>query len=79
MTLTNDHAAVAAMVTWGRHAAGRRFHRRGAHHPPQPSFTTNAALGDLWTMQPSPGGLTQDSGAPAVTVALPGSYGVFFL
>ena len=58
--MTTQPWPLATMVTWGRHAAGRRFHRRGAHHPSQPSFTTNAAFGDLWTMQPSPGGLTQE-------------------
>ena len=61
------------VIFWGRPAAGRRFHRRGAH-PPQP-FTTNAAFRDLWTMPPSPGGLTRPS--PQSPAVLPGCYGVF--
>ena len=61
------------VIFWGRPAAGRRFHRRGAH-PPQP-FTTNAAFRDLWTMPPSPGGLTRPS--PRSPAVLPGCYGVF--
>ena len=61
------------VIFWGRPAAGRRFHRRGAH-PPQP-FTTNAAFRDLWNHAAV--ARRRDADAPAVTAALPGCCGVF--
>ena len=61
------------VIFWGRPAAGRRFHRRGAH-PPQP-FTTNAAFRDLWNHAAV--SRRRDADAPAVIAALPGCYGVF--
>ena len=62
------------VIFWGRPAAGRRFHRRGAH-PPQP-FTTNAAFRDLWNHAAV--ARRRDADTTAVTAALPGCYGVFF-
>ena len=79
VTPVNDHAALAAGHygdLLGHPAAARRFHRRGAYHPPQP-YTTNAAFRDLWNHAAV--ARRNDADAPAVTAALPGRYGVFFL
>ena len=49
----------ATMVPfWGTPRGCPSFLSPRCRHPPQP-YTTNAAFRDLWTMQPSPGDLTQ--------------------
>ena len=64
------------VLFWGRPAASRRFHRRSAYTilpslvSPSPLFFCH-----LWTMPPSPGGLTRTS--PLSLAVLPGCYSVF--